>query len=84
MSLGKDFERRIKKATNEELKKASREAQRTLDRAQQRHNGKPPDDVRRGLRRDFKGTLLEGQEDNFADAISNGQRVKLDARDFKV
>lgn len=84
MSLDGDFERQMKKATNEELKKASREAQQKLDRAYQLLKGKPPDEVRRSLKRDLKGTILEGEEETFVQAISEGQRVKLDDRKFKV
>lgn len=84
MSLGKDFERQMKKATNEELKKSSREAQQKLDRVYQRLKGKPPDEVRRSLKRDLKGTIIEGEEETFVQAISEGQRVKLDDRKFKV
>lgn len=84
MSLGKDFERQMKKATNEELKKTSGEAQQKLDRAYQRLEGKPPDQVRRSLKRELKGTILEGEEETFVQAISEGERVKLDDRKFKV
>lgn len=39
MGLGGDFERQVKKATNEQLKEASREAQQKLDRAYRRSKG---------------------------------------------
>lgn len=84
MSLGKDFERQVKKATNQELKKASRDAQHMLDRAYQRLKGKPPDDVRRALKRELRGTILEGNEEVFVEPISEGRRVKLDDRKLKV
>lgn len=84
MDLGKDFERQVKKATNQELKKVSHEAQKKLDRAYQRLKGKSPDDVRRALKTEFKGTILEGQEEAFVEPISKGHRVKLDDRKFRI
>lgn len=84
MSLGKDFERQVKRAANKGLKDASREAQRKLDHAYQRLKGKPTDAVRHGLKRDLKGTILEGNEDVFVGPISAGQRVELDSSKLRL
>lgn len=40
--------------------------------------------MRHALKRELKGTILEGNEEAFVEPVSEGQRVKLDDRQFKV
>lgn len=88
MGMFDELKRESERAAGEGYRQFQREAQRVMDRFVQQHKGKPVDDIKPLLRRQwrtsFGETLTEPDLTKYATAAADGQFFTVKADPFRL